>query len=58
MEVLITPMALAHPLYSLEAGRVISAENCELDDAFPPDDLGPGLYTPFISYLPYIIAAL
>ena len=37
MGVLITPMALAHPL---KAGREISAETCGLDDVFPPDDLG------------------
>ena len=42
----------------LEAGRGISAETCGMDDVFPPDDLGSGPYTPFIIYIPYIIAAL
>ena len=27
-----------------------------LDDVFPPDDIGSGLYTPFIICIPYIIA--
>ena len=36
----------------LEAGRRISFETCGLDDVFPPDDLGSGLYTPFIIYRP------
>ena len=31
-----------------EAGRGMSAENFGLDDVFPPDDLGSGLYTQFI----------
>ena len=35
---LITPMALAHPLLLLTAGRGISAETCGLNDVFPPDD--------------------
>ena len=42
----------------LEAGQGISAETCGLDDAFPPHDLGSGSYTPFVIYIPYIIAAL
>ena len=41
----------------LKAGRGISAETCGLDDMFPPDDLGSGPCTPFIIYIPYIIAA-
>ena len=40
----------------LNAGRGISAETCVLDDVFPPDDLGFGLCTPFIIYIPHIIA--
>ena len=31
---------------------------CGLDDVFPPDDLGSGPCTPFITYMPYIIAAI
>ena len=42
---------------SLKAGRGISAETCGLDDVFPPDDLGYGPCTPFITYIPHIIAA-
>ena len=41
----------------LKAGRGISAETCGLDDVFPPDDLGSGPHTPFIIYIPHIIAA-
>ena len=41
----------------LKAGRGISAETCGLDDVFPPDDLGSGPCTPFIIYIPHIIAA-
>ena len=33
--------------YNLEADRRTSAETCGLDDVFPPDDLGSGLYTSF-----------
>ena len=42
----------------LEAGRGISTETWRLDDVFPPDDLGSGSFTPFIIYVPYIIAAM
>ena len=41
----------------LKAGRGISAETCRLDGVFPPDDLGSGSCTPFIIYIPQIIAA-
>ena len=41
----------------LEAGRGISAGTCGLDDVFPPNDLGSGPCTPFIIYIPHIIAA-
>ena len=41
----------------LKAGRVISAKTCGLGDVFPPDDLGSGPCTPFIIYIPHIIAA-
>ena len=41
----------------LKAGRGISAETCGLDDVFPPDDLGSGPCTPFVMYIPPIIAA-
>ena len=41
----------------LKAGRGISAETCGLDDVLPPDDLGSGPCTPFITYIPHIIAA-
>ena len=47
-------MALAYPLRTLW----VRTETCELDDVFPPDDLGSALYTPFIIYMPYIIAAI
>ena len=39
MGFLITPMALAHPLHPIKAGRGISAETRGLDDVFPSDDL-------------------
>ena len=42
----------------LKSGRGVSAETCGLDDVFPPDDLGSGPCTPFIIYIPYIMAAL
>ena len=42
----------------LEAGRGISAETCGLDDMFPPDDLGSGMYTPFVMNKPNNIGAL
>ena len=58
MGVLITPMALAHSLHPIKRRLGISAETCELDDVFPPDDLGSGPYTPFIIYMPYTIAAI
>ena len=35
----------------------MSAETCGLDDVFPHDDLGSGQCTPFITYIPHIIAA-
>ena len=36
----------------------MSAETCRLDDVFPSDDHGSGLYTQFIIiYIPCIIAA-
>ena len=41
----------------LKAGRGISAETCGLDYVFPTDDIGSGLCTPFIIYIPYITAA-
>ena len=47
---------LAHPLHPIKTGRGISTETCGLDDVFPPDDLGSGLCTPFIIYIPHIIA--
>ena len=40
----------------LKAGRGISAETCGLDDVFPPDDVGSDPCTPFIIYIPHIIA--
>ena len=45
------------PSIPLKAGRGISAETCGLDEVFPPDDLGSGPCTPFIIYIPHIIAA-
>ena len=51
-------MALAHPLHPIKAGRGISAETCGLGDVFPPYDFGSGPCTPFIRYIPYIIAAI
>ena len=39
-------------------GRGISAETCGVDDVFTSDDLGSGPCTPFIIYIPYIIAAI
>ena len=42
----------------LKAGREISAETYGLDDVFPPDDLGSGPCTPFIIYMPHIIATV
>ena len=45
------------PSHPLKAGRGICAETCRLDDVFPPDDLGSGPSTPFIIYIPHIIAA-
>ena len=36
----------------------ISAETFGLGDVFPPDELGSGPCTPFIIYIPYIIAAI
>ena len=57
--VLFTPMALAHPLIPLEAGREIRAETCGLDDVLPLDNLDSGPYSPFIIIcIPYIKAAL
>ena len=41
----------------LKAGRGISAETCGLDYVFLPDDLSSGPCTPFIIYIPHIIAA-
>ena len=35
----------------------MSTKTCGLDDVFPPDDLGSGLCTPFVIYIPHIIAA-
>ena len=59
MGVLITPMEVTHPLHPISSrSRNISTETCGLDDVFPTDDLGSGPYTPFIIYIPYIIAAL
>ena len=52
------PVALTHPLHPIRSRSRISAETCGLDDVFPPDDLGSDPYTPFIIYIPYIIAAL
>ena len=46
------------PSLELKAGRGISAETCGLDDVFPPDDLGSGPCTQFITYMQHIIAAL
>ena len=54
---LVTPMALAHPLILLEAGRGIRAESCGLDDVFPLADLVlvqnliASLYTWFILWM-------
>ena len=43
----------------LETGRGIGAKTCGLEDVFPPDDLGSGLYTQrIIIYMSCIIAAL
>ena len=42
----------------LKAGRGTSAETCGLGDVFPPDDLGSGPCTPFIIYIPHIMAAV
>ena len=47
-----------HPLHPIKkAGRGISAKTCGLDDVLPPDDLDSGPRTPFIVYIPHIIAA-
>ena len=48
-------MALAH-LHPFKIDRGMSAETCELNNVFPPDDLGSGPYTPFILHIVYIIA--
>ena len=56
-DVLITPMALAHPLHPIKTGRGKSTETCWLDDVFTPDDLSSCPYTLFIIYIPHIIAA-
>ena len=58
MQVLITPMALAHPLHPNKTGRGISAETCGLENVFPPDDLSSGPCTSFIIYISYIIAEI
>ena len=47
----------SHPPHPLEACRGKSAETCGLDDVFPPGDLDSGPYTPFVMYIPYVIAA-
>ena len=58
MGALITPMAPAHPLHTIKAGRGMSAEICGLNDVLLPGDLGSSPLTPFIIYIPYIIDAL
>ena len=58
MGVLITPWRWHIFSIPLKAGQWISAESCELDDVFPPDDIGSGPYTPFITYIPYTIAVV
>ena len=58
MGFLITLMALALPLHPIKTGLGISADTCGLDDVFPPDNLASGPCTPFIIYIPYIIAAI
>ena len=40
----------------LKAGQGISTETCGLDDVLPPDNLGSCPCTPFIIYIPRIIA--
>ena len=57
MGVLITPMALAHLLHPIKSRSRISAETCWFGNVFPPDDLVSGPCTPFIIYIPHIIAA-
>ena len=58
MGVLNTPMALAHPLHPIKRrSRNKRRKTCGLDDVFLPDDLGSGPCTPFIIYIPHIIAA-
>ena len=57
MGVFITPMVLVHLFQPIKTGRGISAKTCGLDDVFS-DDFGSGPYTPFIIYIPYIIAAI
>ena len=38
-------MALAHLSTLLNKGRGLGTETCEVDNMFPPDDLGFGSYT-------------
>ena len=49
-ESLITPIALAHLLILLEAGRGISAEICGSDGVCPLDDLGSGAWLNSLLY--------
>ena len=55
MVILITSRALAHPLHPIKSRSKNKRRNLWVDDVFPPDDLGSGLYTPFIIYIPYIL---
>ena len=50
----LVPISLwpAHPLYPIRSKSRYKRRNLS------PDDLGSGPYTPFIIYIPYIIAAL
>ena len=50
-------MALARPAHPIKSRSRNKRQTCELDDVFPPDDLGSGPCTPFIIYIPHIIAA-
>ena len=50
----------SHHMYTsklfLQVDACFLAETCGLDDVFPPDDLGSDPCTPFIIYIPHIIA--
>ena len=57
MGVLITPMALAHPLHPIKSRSRNKRQNLWVGCVFPPDDLDSGPGTPYIIYIPHIIAA-